>query len=112
AAVGVLLFLLWWLRWSFCLVFAAILVATFLRGGADLLANWVRPMVKLGKGGSLAAFCVLLALAGTAFALFAVPELAKQGAALRREVPRAWDNLQQRLEEAPGGQWILSRLPD
>ena len=100
----------WHIRWVFTLVFASVLLAVFLRGGADLLARVLRPIVRLGPGVSLGLFCLLLLGLAVAFVALAVPSLSEQVDQLRGQLPQAVEGLRDRLRQTEWGTYLLERL--
>ena len=110
AGLAVVLFFAWKLRWVLTLAFASILFAVFLRGGADLLARLLSPMVKLGRGTSLALFCLLLVGMTALFIALAVPSLSDQFDKLRADLPQSWEAVRERLRSTQWGAWVDQRL--
>jgi predicted PurR-regulated permease PerM len=106
----VALLLIWYLRWVLTLLFAAVLFAVFLRGGADLLAWLLRGVVRLGRGASLAAFCLLLLAMATAVVLLAVPQLSAQVDLLTAQLPESFEQLTDRIRQTAWGDWVLNIL--
>lgn len=92
AAIAVLV--LWAAPTAPLLVFAGILVAVFLTGGGDHLAEWLHIPRTLG----LALFVVLLIAAFVIFGTVAAPFLADQADQLWTQVPEALRSLRDRLQ--------------
>ena len=111
-AAGVLagLYLSWQIRWVFTLVFASMLLAVFLRGGADLLARLLAPAVRLRPGVSLGLFCLLLVAAAGVFVALAVPGLSEQVDQLRGQLPQAVEGLRERLRHTGWGTYLLEQF--
>lgn len=107
ATVAIALLLLWTLRWVFCLAFLAILLAVFLRGGAELLRRAAQPIVKLKEGTSLGLFGLLLVAAITAFFFLAVPSLSKQVGELRGRFPESVEKIKTELRQSRWGTWVV-----
>ncbi len=89
------------------LVFAAVLIAIFLRGVADLI----------NYGGRLSDTVSVLAAAALLFLMFAgavsflAPDIADQYRNLRVELPRSWLKIVDYLEQFGWGRTILEQLP-
>lgn len=89
------------------LVFAAVLMAIFLRGVADLI----------NYGGRLSDTVSVLAAAALLFLMFAgavsflAPDIADQYRNLRVELPRSWLKIVDYLEQFGWGRTILEQLP-
>jgi predicted PurR-regulated permease PerM len=89
------------------LFFAAVLLAIFLRGLADLLGRFIR----IGDTWRVLLVSVLLiALLGGAIALLA-PSVAEQGRNLRIELPRSAQAAAEYISEFRWGQAIIAELP-
>ncbi|WP_181705248.1 AI-2E family transporter [Chthonobacter rhizosphaerae] len=86
--------ILWFAPTVLLLLFAGILVAVFLTGGGDKLAEWLG----LSRVGGLALFALLLLAAFGAFIAGAAPFLAEQVDQLWRQVPEAIASLRERLQ--------------
>lgn len=89
------------------LVFAAVLLAIFLRGLADLLNDYVK--ISEGKAVLLVSFLLLLILAGS-IALLA-PSVAEQVRHLRGELPRSAQNVSNYLSQFGWGKAIIEQMP-
>ncbi len=89
------------------LAFAAILLAVFLRGLADLL----RKKINIGEGTAVLFVSVLLlvVLAGS-IALLA-PSVARQAGHLREELPRSVQNIGQAISEFTWGKALMEQMP-
>ncbi len=111
-AVVVLVFLLGFVAYLtidvILLVFAAILLAIFLRGLADV-ANYGRRLSDTGSVLIVSALLILV-LAG-AIALLA-PDIADQYRNLRTELPKSWLKIADYLANFGWGRAILEQLPD
>lgn len=107
AGVAAALALLWMLRWVFTLTFAAVLLAVFLRGGADLMGRLLSPILRLGPNLRLALFVCLLIGSMTGFAFLAAPSLTGQAAQLRKRVPQAVESFREQLRESRWGAWLI-----
>lgn len=89
------------------LIFAAALLAIFLRGLADILRRWV----PLGEGWLVLIVAVLLvAVIAGAVALLA-PSVADQVRLLRVEIPKSAQNVGQWLSQFGWGRTIIAQLP-
>ena len=89
------------------LAFAAVLIAVFLRGLADLLSE--RLNISEGIAVLLVSLVLVLILAG-GIALLA-PSVAEQGRNLREELPRSLQNVSQYLSQFGWGKAIIEHLP-
>ena len=90
------------------LVFAATLLAVFLRA----VAAPIESRTPLSRGWSLgAAVAALVALFATAATMLS-QRLAEQSARLAEELPRAVARATSRLAETPWGHWALTNAPD
>lgn len=89
------------------LVFAAVLLAVFLRGLADLLSDNVK--ISEGKAVLLVSVILLVILAGS-IALLA-PSVAEQVRHLREELPRSAENVAAYLSQFGWGRAIIEQLP-
>ena len=89
------------------LIFAAVLLAIFLRGIADLVGRYV----KIGEGWLVLLVSILLLgiLAG-AIALLA-PSVAEQGRHLREELPRSIQQVSNFISQYGWGRAIIEQLP-
>ena len=89
------------------LAFAAILIAVFLRGLADLLNE--RLKISEGKAVLLVSLILVIILAGS-IALLA-PSVAEQVRNLREELPRSAQNVSEYLSRFNWGRAIIENLP-
>lgn len=89
------------------LAFAAVLIAVFLRGLADLLNDWVN--ISEGLAVLLVSLILILILAG-GVALLA-PSVAEQAANLREELPRSAQNVSDYISQFGWGRAIIEHLP-
>ena len=89
------------------LAFAAVLLAVFLRGLADLLKNYIK--ISEGKAVLLVSLILIVVLAG-GIALLA-PSVAEQGRNLREELPRSAQNVAEYLSQFGWGRAIIEHLP-
>lgn len=106
AALIMLLFL-WYAVDVLLLLFAAILLAVFLRG----LSDWVSRRSLLREGWALAV--VILSLLGilAAGAWLIAPDVAKQADELSESLPRAVEQIRERIGRYEWGRQLLARLP-
>ena len=105
--VILILVFFWYAGNVLLLVFAAILVGVFLHG----LSDWVRKHTPLSYSWSLAAVVpALLVLFGLSAWLFAA-SLIEQADQLTGQLPRAVQQLRQRLEQNAWGRQALAQLP-
>ncbi len=89
------------------LLFAAVLIAIFLRG----LGDWTRQYTKLSEGLSvLLVSFLLLVILGGAVALLA-PSVAEQVKHLRDELPRSAQNISDYISGFSWGRAIIEQLP-
>lgn len=102
----VLTVILWFAGRLLLLVFAGILFAIFLRLGVSLVAR----ITRLREGWSLLVFIILLVGSLTLAGWLIVPRLAEQARDLTEAVPRAFDQLTDRLGETGWGGWILDSV--
>lgn len=88
------------------IVFAAILLAVFLRGGGDFIA------AKLGIGQmlGLAGFAVFLIVAAVAIGLLAAPLIGEQAQELARRIPEAGQALAERIRSYSWGPDLLEQI--
>jgi predicted PurR-regulated permease PerM len=106
-AVLLLLTLIYFVFDVLLLIFAAVLIAIFLRGLADILRRWI----PIGEGWLVLVVAVLLVfIIATAVALLA-PSVAEQARVLRFEVPRSAQQAAEYLARFSWGQTIISQLP-
>lgn len=106
-AIVLLLLLLWYAVEVLLLVFAGILLAIFLRG----LSNCLAVRTFLSGGWSLALVVVaLVAIAGTCAWLLA-PRVIDQVEQLSQQLPRAIQQLGQRIEQHEWGRRVLASVP-
>lgn len=99
--------LAWMLRDVLLLVFAAVLLAVFLRKTATL----VHGLTRLPMGAALAA--VLLGIAGAIALLVAWqgPRIAEEAEILRQELPAAFEDLRTRLVRSKAAREMTEELP-
>lgn len=89
------------------LIFAAALLAIFLKGLADILRRWI----PLSEGWLvLIVSAILLLIIAGAVAVLA-PSVAEQVRMLRTEIPRSAQQTGEFLARYSAGQWILQHLP-
>ncbi len=99
--------LLWLAGRVLLLLFAAVLVALFLRG----LTCWVAGHSRLGEGWSLAAVIAAL-LAGTVGLFWGLaPRVAEQLDQLGQTIPQSLDRYSQFLMHYEWGRWLLQQTP-
>ena len=99
--------LLAWLAPNVLLVlFAAVLVATALYGGA----HWLVRHTGMREGLALALVCVAVIGGLVALGLTAAPVLAEQGTQLWEQLPRAAARLRARLEQYPWGRTAMEQF--
>ncbi len=89
------------------LIFAAALLAIFLKGLADILRRWIP--ISEGWLVLIVSALLLLIIAG-AVALLA-PSVAEQVRLLRTEIPRSAQQTGEFMARYSAGQWILQHLP-
>ncbi len=89
------------------LAFAAVLLAVFLRGLADILNDYVK--ISEAKAVVIIFILLLVFLAGGISLL--APSVAEQGRLLRVEIPRSLENLGEYLSEFGWGRAVLDQLP-
>ena len=88
------------------LVFAGVLLAIFLRAGANFLSRYLR----LPVGGSLLLFVLLLLGGATAAGWLFAPSLVEQTRELTEAIPKAYSQLTDRLRGTTGGGWVLEQI--
>jgi predicted PurR-regulated permease PerM len=88
--------------------FAAILLAVFLRGLADLLSHRIK--ISEGKAVLIVSVLLLIVLAGS-IALLA-PSVVRQAAHLREELPRSAQNIGLAISEFSWGRAIIEQMPN
>jgi predicted PurR-regulated permease PerM len=106
-AVLLLLTLIYFVFDVLLLIFAAVLLAIFLNGLADLLRRWI----PLGDGWLVLIVAVLLVAMIAGAVAFLAPNVAEQARILRSEVPRAGQQAAEYLARFSWGQAIISQLP-
>lgn len=107
--IGLFLALLLWVASDFVfLIFAALLIAVFLRG----LANLVSRRSGLGVGLSLILVILLLTCTFAGLVVLLSPEISKQSAELATTFPQAVESMRAKLDEYAWGHWILEQIPD
>lgn len=89
------------------LIFAAALLAIFLRGLADILRRWV----PLGDGWLVLIVAVLLVLIIAGAVTLLAPSVAEQVRSLRVEIPRSAQQAGEFLSRYTWGQTLLAQLP-
>lgn len=99
--------LLWNAVDIFLLAFASVLLATFLNTPARFLSSRSR----VPHGLALALVLLVLLAAATALGFLAGPPVAEQARTLFEQLPTSADQLGDAMEDVPGGQWILERMP-
>lgn len=108
AVVLLALLLVWHARDVLLLAFAGVLLALFLRTPA----SWLSERTPLPDLVSLGVVVIgLIALIAAAF-VFRGPAIADEARALREQLPKASEQLQQRLERYEWGQRALEQVPD
>ncbi len=92
----------------FLLIFAGILLATFLyRTG-----QWLASHTKLSRNWSIALFVVAILALLVGLIVLASPRIAEQASLLGEMLPKSWEELRQRVNDNAAGGWLLERLPD
>ncbi|MBK8304600.1 MAG: AI-2E family transporter [Chloracidobacterium sp.] len=89
------------------LIFAAALLAIFLRGLADILRKWI----PIGEGWLVLAVAVLLVFIIAGAVALLAPSVAEQVRVLRVEIPRSAQNAGQYLSQFSWGQTLIAQLP-
>lgn len=89
------------------LIFAAALLAIFLRGLADILRRWI----PIGEGWLVLIVAVLLVLVIAGAVALLAPSVAEQVRVLRVEIPRSAQNAGQYLSQFSWGQTLIAQLP-
>ncbi len=89
------------------LIFAAALLAIFLRGLADILRRWI----PIGEGWLVLIVAVLLVLFIAGAVALLAPSVAEQVRVLRVEVPKSAQNAGQYLSQFSWGQTLIAQLP-
>lgn len=87
-------------------LFASVLMAVLLHGGAD----WITRRTGMMRGVALALFTVAILLALTAMIVVAVPVLSEQAGQLWEQVRRALQDLRVRLEDYSWGVTLLQQI--
>lgn len=99
--------LVWYAADVLMVAFAGVLLAVGLRG----LSDWVSQRTRLSPGWALVLVAVaLLALVGLSVGLFAA-SLVEQVNQLTQQVPQAFGQFRQRVEQLPGGRFLLAQIP-
>jgi predicted PurR-regulated permease PerM len=107
AAVVVALFLLVWFgRDTLLLAFAAVLLSIAFRSAAGLVAR----LTGASPGWSLAVALVVAAGLVAGFLILIGPQIAAQTDQLRDQLPRAWDQAQEKLRQFELGRELIDRL--
>jgi predicted PurR-regulated permease PerM len=106
-AVLLLLTLIYFVFDVLLLIFAAVLIAIFLRGLADVLGRWV----PLAEGWLVLIVTVLLVAVIAGAIAFLAPSVAEQARTLRFEVPRSAQQAAEYLGRFSWGEAIISQLP-
>jgi predicted PurR-regulated permease PerM len=88
------------------MAFAGLLLALFLRGGADWISHWTR----LPPGLALLVFILLIAAGFVLVGVYAAPVVSEQVRDLMQQVPRAISALRARLEQAGWAQQLLEQV--
>ncbi len=105
AVLAASVFLLWWSRSVFLLLFAGVVFGVFLQGVSD----WLGRRTKLAYKWSLAVVvAVLLTILGLMFWLLGA-QIASQFSQLASTLPASSEQLQQRLQKYEWGQWLLQQ---
>jgi len=91
----------------FLLVFAAALLAIFLRGLAEVLGKWIR----IGEGWLLVIVTVLLIVLVAGSVAMLAPSVAEQAQILRTEVPRSAERAGEYLSQYGWGRTLLAQMP-
>ncbi|MGI4952278.1 MAG: AI-2E family transporter [Janthinobacterium lividum] len=86
--------------------FAGLLLAVFLRVGADAITRWTR----LPSGWALLAFILLIIAGFVLVGVFAAPVVADQADQLTQQVPRAFAALRTRLEGQAWSRALLDQV--
>lgn len=89
------------------LIFAAVLLAIFLRGLAEILKRWI----PLGEGWLVLTVAVLIVLVIAGAVTMLAPSVAEQGRALRAEIPRSAQQAGEFLSRYTWGQALIAHLP-
>jgi predicted PurR-regulated permease PerM len=89
------------------LIFAAVLIAIFLRGLADLLHKWM----PIGEGWLVLIVAVLLTLIVAGAVALLAPSVAEQVRVLRVEIPRSAQTAGEYLSQFTWGQTLVAQLP-
>lgn len=105
-AAGV--FLLWWARSVFFLLFAGVVFGVFLHG----ISEWVRIRTNLPYYGSLGLVVVLLLAVLGLVGWLMGQEIASQFSQLAESLPLSFQQLQGQLEEHPWGRWLVEKAED
>jgi predicted PurR-regulated permease PerM len=106
AAVLLVVLLIWYLARLVFLLFAAALLALFLRG----LANWLAERTRLSPGKSLAAVLLGLTAMVVLGAVFMVPRVVSQLGEITDALPGAIDALKGWMQRSDWGRAVLSRI--
>ena len=106
-AVLLIVLLLYYAIDIFMLAFAAILLAVFLRGLADLINEYLH--ISEGKAVLVVSLVLLIILAGS-IALLA-PSVADQFQHLREELPRSAENAGEYISQYGWGRAIIDQMP-
>jgi predicted PurR-regulated permease PerM len=106
-AIGLILLtlVLWQLGFVFLLVFAAILVAIFLRALAMLISD----RTPLGPGASLATVLCVLVLVTAGFGMYLTPRLTEQASQMKDTLPNAWSRVEDYVRTLPFGDQIVNQ---
>jgi predicted PurR-regulated permease PerM len=105
--IGLVLLLIWYAIDILLLVFAGILLAVFLRG----LGRWLSEHTPLSTGwaiGAVSALLVLLACGGT---WKLTPLLIDQAGALAQDLPQAFNQVIERVQQVTFGRQIITAAP-
>lgn len=106
AVVGGLILLLWLAFKVALLFFASVLLAVFLR----TLTDWVGRFTHWKTGASLTTVLAGLVLAGGLLGWLLAGRISREAEQLSRELPHAFSQLEQQLEQYTWGKQIVTRL--
>lgn len=112
SALIALVFLLCFTLWNtvdvFLAIFAALLVAVFLRGLSGAIQKWTG----LGENWSLFSVIILLLMAVIGVIWLLAPSIANQADQLATQLPQAVQFLRNQLQQHQWSRQLLSRAPD
>ncbi len=106
-AMLLVIFLVYYAIDIFMLAFAAILLAVFLRGLADLINDYLN--ISEGKAVLVVSLILIIILGGSITLL--APSVAEQFTHLREELPRSAENVSQYISQYPWGRAIIDQMP-